>query len=347
MPSPKSTKAPSGSSVLKNLRGANKEAQGRYLGDVAQRERAANILNPNEVSGEYDAGRTLLTTFGTGELRALTHDDLRAFRENVKRLGKAYKGGITAKTVVDHSRPEDRDKANSEIRVAVPVQSVDGRVHFITNAGPNSEVTRHHVHINMLNFAAAVASPSKMPELVKTLATGPLQFDCDCGRHKFWFRYIATVGRYNAGRLETGFPKIRNPGLTGVACKHVLRVMQQLSSPTVRIQLEKMITKARGEVGRSSKLLTAKEAQEIAARQQQEANWKRNLVESSSERATRLARSRAVETAAKRARSKVAAMPPPKLAAEKRKFEMNARRLIELGVLTAKQVQAMLAKIKG
>jgi hypothetical protein len=334
-------------SVLKNLRGANKEAQGRYLGDVAQRERAANILNPNEVSGEYDAGRTLLTTFGGGELRALTHDDLRAFRENVKRLGKKYKGGITAKTVIDMSLAEDRERANKQINVAVPVQSMDGLIHFMTNAGPDSEVTRHHIKVNLLNFGAAVASPSKMADLVKTLAAGPLAFDCDCGRHKFWYRYIATVGRYNAGRAETGFPKIRNPHLTGVACKHVLRVMQQIGSPSVRIQLEKMINKARGEVARTSKLLTAKEVQEIAARQQQEANWKRNLIESSSERATRLARTRAVQSAAQRARTKVAALTPPKLAAEKRKFEMNARRLIDLGVLTAKQVQAMLAKIKG
>lgn len=343
---PKSTKAPT-PSVLKNIRGVNKEAQGRYLGDVAQRERAANILNPAEVSGEYDAGRLLLTTFGTGDLRALTHDDLRAFRENVKRLGNKYKGGITAKTVIDASLHDDRERANAQIRVAVPVQSMDGRIHFITNAGPDSEVTRHHVHVNLLSFGAAVASPSKLPDLAKAIASGPLSFDCDCGRHKFWFRYIATVGRYNAGRAETGFPKIRNPGLNGVACKHVLRVMQQLASPSVRLHLEKMIKQARSEVERKSKMLTAKEVQELARRQMQEANWKRNLVESSAERNERLARGRAAQAMAQRTRTKVAAMPAAKLASEKRKFEMNARRLVEAGVLTAKQVQAMLAKIKG
>ena len=334
-------------SALKNLRGANKEAQGRYLGDVAQRERAANILNPNEVSGEYDAGRMLLTTFGSGQVRALTHDDLRAFRENVKRVGRKYKGGITAKTVIDMSLKEDRDRSNKQIRVAVPVQSLGGKIHFITNAGPDSEVTRHHVHIDLLNFGAAVSSPTKLTELTKVLAAGPLKFDCDCGRHKFWYRYVATIGRYNAGRDETGFPKIRNPTLVGVACKHVLRVMQQLGSPSVRMQLEKMINKARGEIERTSKLLSADEIRKMAAQQTQEANWKRNLVESSAERGERLARGRAVQAAAKRAKVQVAAMPPAKLEAAKRKFALNAQKLIEAGVLTAKQVQSMLAKIKG
>lgn len=334
-------------SVLSNLRGANKEAQGRYLGDVAQREGAANILNPNEVSGEYDAGRMLLTTFGSGQVRALTHDDLRAFRENVKRVGRKYKGGITAKTVIDMSMREDRDRANKQIRVAVPVQSLGGKVHFITNAGPDSEVTRHHVHIDLLNFGAAVASPTKLTELTKILAASPLKFDCDCGRHKFWYRYVATIGRYNAGRDETGFPRIRNPSLVGVACKHVLRVMQQLGSPLVRLQLEKMINKARGEVERTSKLLTAKEAQALEAKQQQEANWKRNLVESSGERVQRLAQGRMKQAVSKQANKLVSAMPSAKLEATKLQFAKHAKKLIEAGALTAKQVQAMLDKIKG
>ena len=59
-----------------------------------------------------------------------------------------------------------------------------------------------------------------------------LAFDCDCGRHRYWFRYISTIGNFNAGRKELGFPKIRNSNLLGVACKHVLRVMSEVESST-------------------------------------------------------------------------------------------------------------------
>jgi hypothetical protein len=332
--------------ALSNIRGANKDAQGRYLADVARRERAANILNPNEVSGEYDAGRMLMTTFG-GELRALTPDDLRAFRENVKRVGRKYKGGITPKTVIDMSLAEDRERANKQIRFATPAQFMGGRVHFITDAGPDSDVTRHHVHIQLLNFSAAVSSPAKASELTRFIVNGPLKFDCDCGRHTYWYRYVATVGRYNAGRDETGFPKIKNPNLVGVACKHVLRVMQVLSSPSIRLVVEKMLDKARNEVARTAKHLTAEEIRELARRQIQEANWKRNLVESGAERASRLAQSRAAKALAERSRAVSKSASKASVDSAKRKFEAQAKKLASLGVITAKQLQAMMAKIKG
>lgn len=332
------------SSALKNLRSANKEARGRYLGDVAQRERASNILNPAEVSGEYDAGRMLQTTLG-GQVRNLTLEDLRTFRANVKTAGKQFKGGITAKSVVDHSLPGDRDRANVQIRTAVPVQALGGLIHFLTNAGPDSEVSRHHVKVDLLNWSAAISSPAKPADMARFVATGPLKFDCDCGRHKYWFRYIATIGKFNAGRDETGYPKIRNPELAGVACKHVLRVMQTLGSPAVRIKLQDWIEKGRGEVQRKAKVLSLKEAQEIADRQAKEANWKRNMVESSAERAQRLAQAKAIQATVskKGASSKVT---PAKLERARRDFEAQAKKLASMGLLTPKQLAAMIAKIK-
>lgn len=329
--------------ALKNLRSANKEARGRYLGDVAQRERAANILNPNEVSGEYDAGRMLQTTMG-GQMRNLTLEDLRAFRANVKTAGKSFKGGITAKSVIDHSLPGDRDRANVQIRSAVPVQSLGGLIHFITNAGPNSEVTRHHVKVDLLNWSAAISSPSKPADMAKFVSTGPVKFDCDCGRHAYWFRYIATIGKFNAGRDETGYPKIRNPELAGVACKHVLRVMQQLGSPAIRVYIQTLITKARGEVQRSSKALSLKEAQEIANRQAKEANWLRNRVESTAERAQRLAHAKAIQATVTKASAKI---PAAKVARAKSDFEVHAKKLAAMGVLSPKALSVLLNKIKS
>ena len=59
---------------------------------------------------------------------------------------------------------------------------------------------------------------------------GKLKFECDCGRHDYWYRYIATIGKYNYGIDESRYPSTRNPNVTGVACKHALRVMKHVTS---------------------------------------------------------------------------------------------------------------------
>lgn len=328
--------------VVTSARRANTEARGRYVGELAQRERASGILKPGEVAGEYNSARLLQTTLG-GQLRPITQEDLRTFRDNVRKLGKQFRGGITAKSVIDLSTKVDRDRANKEIHTAIPMQSVAGRVHFVTNSGPNSDVARHHVHIEMLNYSAAVSSPGKMPDVVKMLTSGPLKFDCDCGRHTFWFRYIATTGHFNAGRDEPGFPKIRNPKLSGVACKHVLRVMQQLNMPIIRTQVEKMIERGRNSLDRKGHAITKAEAQALAAQQAQQSHWKRNQVESGAEKRDRLMREK--KTLATVARAKEALSSKAKANAI-RAFELQAKTYMAQGVFTAKQVAAILASLK-
>jgi hypothetical protein len=309
---------------------------------LENRERASGILKPGEVSGDYNSARLLQTTLG-GQIRALTHDDLRSFRDTVKKLGKKFKGGITAKAVIDMSTQGDRDRANKEIHQAIPMQSIGGRVHFVTNSGPNSEVTRHHVHIEMLNYSAAVSSPVKMPEVVKMLTTGPLKFDCDCEQHTYRYRYIATTGNFNAGRSEMGFPKLTNPKLIGVACKHVLRVMQQINTPLIRNQVEKMIERGRTSLDRKSYAISKAEAQALAAQQSKQAHWKRNQVESAPEKRDRLVREK--KTIATVARAKAQLTGKAKSNAI-RAFEMQAKAYMAQGVFTAKQVAAILASLK-
>ena len=335
-----------GHAALGRFTSANKEARTNYHADTARRERASGILAPNEVSGEYDAGRLLGTTLG-GVMRALTIEDLHQFRKGVKALGRKFKGGITAKSVIDMSLQADRDRANREITMAVPVQLYAGRVHFMTNAGPKSDVTRHHVHIELLNYSAAISSPAKTSDLVKMMTTGPLKLDCDCGRHVFWYRFIATSGNFNAGRPENGFPKIRNPNLVGVACKHVLRVMQQLSSPAVRMQLEKMVESGRKGVTPTRQVLSKKEAKEIVDQQDKQSAWKRNKVESNAERQTRLAQQRGIQTVVQKSNTAIKAVTPKKVDAAKKQFEAQARELAARGTLTAKQLQTILNTLKA
>lgn len=239
-------------SSIGKLKGHIGEARANARADQRQREQAERspqsiILTKNEVQGEWDASRVLVTTLG-GAPRPITSNDLAQFRHNMSMAQKNFKGnGITARQVIDlsASRPmpgvtgeTDLDRAKRQITMATPASAMNGEVRFITNAGPESNVSRHHVLIRFNAFNEAAnrmmpikASDQKNPKQVANwLRKQKLAFDCDCGRHRYWFRYISTIGNFNAGRKEMGYPKIRNPDLKGVACKHVLRVMSEIES---------------------------------------------------------------------------------------------------------------------
>lgn len=243
------------SSWLGKVRGSADEARNRFLNDQKQREEAGQrsasvILDPRDLSGDYDAGRLLYTTLG-GQARAITADDLAAFRQNIKTAGSRFKGGgITARQVLDLSLPVDLEKAREQIKYATPAGFSKGVLRLLTNAsGETPGVTRHHLLVRFPLFDVAVNNVNKTPKQAAAwLVKQPLHYDCDCGRHRFWYRYIATIGGFNAGRPETGYPKIRNPNLHGVGCKHALRAMSEVDASTaIKSLLERAITKARDE----------------------------------------------------------------------------------------------------
>lgn len=293
-------------SALLGKRGFASEAAKLKQQEAETRANATTILDPLDVAGEYDAARLLMTTLG-GKPRAITLDDLRQFAHNARKLGKRFKGGITAKGVIEASLQVDRDRANREIRTAVVTRAQAGLLHFITNAGPDSDVVRHHVHVEFPAFKAFAASPQDPKKLAKPMLDGPLRFECDCGRHRYWYRYIATKGGFNAGRPEVGYPKIRNPKLVGVACKHALRVMLAvLNDANVRAQVAKMIGAAQKNDTRAQ-TVTAAEAKRVAEQQLQRAHHLRNRVETEAQRTKRIAATPAGRTRALQAATREAA----------------------------------------
>ncbi|WP_052700091.1 hypothetical protein [Methylocucumis oryzae] len=238
---------------LGRLTGAADEAKQRFKSDAEQRRQAAKeprsiILNQKDVlTGNWDASKVLFTTIG-GVLRPITLEDLRTFKYNIGVVKSQFKKGITAKQVIDLSWHDDRKRASEEIKQAVPLSFSNGIVKFITNAGGTTPgVTRHHVVVEFLGYSVEAASGNTTAkQSANRLKNGRLKFDCDCGRHRYWFRYIATIGGYNAGRKETGYPKIRNPKLGGIACKHVLRVMAEIDNgPMILSFLTKAMEKAK------------------------------------------------------------------------------------------------------
>ncbi len=318
---------------------AKREAAEAAEFDLARRQAAATILNPNEVSGEYDAGRLLKTALH-GQIRNITHDDIRAFQHNVRNLKNKFKGGITAQGVIDLALPDDRERANRQIRMAVPATIQGSKVHFITNAGPDSNVARHHVHVNFQDFEAAVgASPNDPKKIGKMVANGRLQFDCDCGRHTFWYRYIATIGKYNFGRAETGFPKIRNPHLKGVACKHALRVMHViLKDGAVQLKLAQSVLKARQVLDKNqlkAEKTKVAELRQLAETQQAKRTSSTNL---------RTSAGKKQQAAMRKARTdmKKAAVDKAKTTKNMRQVELHLRSLLALGAITKAQFNQIL-----
>lgn len=328
------------------------EARARHKAELQQRKAAEKkILSPQEVGGDYATGRELQTVLG-GQLRNITADDLRRFEALSKSLGKKFIGGITARQIINLAHPERRERANTEIHYAVPMEIKGSVIHFTTSAAPGSRAARHHVHVDFVGLSAATAAPVKeeqLPALARKLAAGSIRIDCDCEDWRFVFRYIATVGNYNAGRPETGFPKIRNPQLDGVACKHVLRTVHLLTQPIALKRIEQMISLAQGTLDRKATArVTKREAEAMAQEQADRKGWKRNKVETTQERSERLAAGRAIRAAAASPAAK--AIPPGTSERERTVLVARAKQHIEplvaMGILSrgeadAKYAQAM------
>lgn len=353
---PKAEKTPKTVRTPTQAVAEGKARQREELRDRKEAEKGSHIfLAPDDVRGEYDRSRKLVTTLGGAGKRVITDDDLRQFAHEAKRLGAKYKGGITAQQVIDMSLPERRQSAQEQIHYAIPMQSRKGLFHFVTNAGPGSKVTRHHVHVEFLNFSAAAGSPSKTNSLARQLTLGPLRFDCDCEDHRYRFRYIATVGKWAAGRAETGFPKITNPRLVGVACKHVVRVMRALSSTMVQTKIAAAIEAARSDLEGKAKTISKAEAEAMAKHQQRQIGRKATQIETSEQRKTRLAQARAIKAAAqspaaRRVPAAPKASPETKITkaqvdAARNSFARNLNILVRSGQLTKEAAAAMLKQV--
>lgn len=276
--------------------GIGKDLKRRQVEDRAQRRWAEEereskddkkgskptFLRPADIAGDYDFKRALQTTLGMpeGMTRALTKEDLKAFAANIEQMAQAYKGGITVDQVISLSRVDDIQRANEQIHLAIPTRRKGGLVHFTTNASRDSKDQYHHVNVEFLAFNELVFHPDrvKTTTVQNRLSRGRVKFECDCGRFKYWYRYLNTVAGTVLGRKEGGFPKIRNPNMTGVACKHILRVMHWIKSPQGRqylnMALEKERTKQVGARYKSSKSEIARHL----AEQTVKAHTKRNEI---------------------------------------------------------------------
>ena len=222
--------------------------------ELESRRQATIILQPSEVAGKLSPARMLTTTLG-GQVRRITAADLATFRKSVSALGDKARQGITAAEALSLSRPADIERAKAQIRYSLPSRLQAGKIHFVTNSGPQSKVTRHHVNVEFTQYAAALARPGTPTQSSQWLCKeSALRFECDCEHFRYFLRFVATAGSWVAGRAEHGLPKLTNPTLDGAACKHLARVLIDTQySVGLRQRIAQMVEADRGRIDKPGK----------------------------------------------------------------------------------------------
>lgn len=197
----------------------------------------------------------------------ITKNDLKKFAQKVQQLNRKLGkiNGISPNAIIARSRDIDIRRAEREIHTVQAVKfHQDGTIQFRTNASIKHGATHHIVSVQFLAFQAALTSGTLTNKFLDDYLKSPIKFDCDCGRHRYWYRYIATVGGFAYGKPETAFPKIRNPELTGMACKHVIRVMHTLARKpfALRNAAKLHLERFRKDPNQVAKTLTKKQAKQ-------------------------------------------------------------------------------------
>lgn len=257
-------------------------------GERLTSRKLASLVKSAKSHAGISAGELLEFTLGgtkrNRELKnTLNAAVLEAYLANVKAASNKFLGGITPQEVINQSRVEDVRRANTQIHLASVFKRKGNVIHFVTNAGIGSQDTHHYVSVQLLDYPNLLLGRTKAPSVLdvkKAVIDGKIRFDCDCGRHRYWYRYVATIGKYNYGLDENRYPSTRNPQLTGIACKHALRVMKYVTSAHM---IAKIKGYAKDDIAKASSQVkphrTSAKALEREAMKQTQAlnNWKGRL----------------------------------------------------------------------
>lgn len=191
-----------------------------------------------------------------------TPEDLQTFEGRRKQIRKTLNSGVAGITyaqLVAGSEAIDVKRANnavddgSGIKRATPVALKHNVVTISVQASDRSEDSHHRVKVRFEEWDELIdelADEKSAAKVAKKLCAGRVSFDCDCGRHQYWFRYIATAGNFAlAPPKEYSFPKIRNPNLKGIACKHVIHSMTRLQKASWQLRIGQAMLQAAKRVG--------------------------------------------------------------------------------------------------
>jgi len=156
---------------------------------------------------------------------------IREHNKAIKLYMKHYKHGINIKNALDMSLDVDF-KRNKEELSSVYSRTLTQRGIFIFTVKASGKHKFNEYGVAK-DFIAKKQDVHIWWDLNKTedmtaeeiLLNAPIKFECSCGRHSYWFRYIATKVNASLGLQEHRFPQRNNKELKGLLCKHMIRTI--------------------------------------------------------------------------------------------------------------------------
>lgn len=220
--------------ILKELKAFEKEAIEDRREARELRKDGVGLLTPALLRQNIRRGTGLVLAYGRkGQTVEFTLDDLKRFVAANEAAQKSYRQevrGVPLSQLERNSDPKDIERSK-DVRAATLYKIDKNLLHFRVTGN----VKKYYlVRVRLEDWNLALHSTAAPLLSARMAATGRISFDCACGRHQFWYRYLTNIGGFDVNPpKEQDFPKIRNPGLKGCCCKHVLKVLRVLKSNTI------------------------------------------------------------------------------------------------------------------
>jgi len=211
----------------------------------------------------------LILDYGTKGAKAeYTLAELNKMAKSAQQAEKTFgteTKGVPIQALLKASDRADITRAQLQISAAVLYKIHGNILHFRVTASKESDVSFHQVKIRLESWDRAMrglAGGGDYNYSAKEAAMGRISFNCDCGRHRYWYRYLATIGGFGLDPEEHVFPKIRNPGLKGCCCKHVIKTLATLRMHPIHLRLAKEMENQGKKKGFFTRLFNGESPQE-------------------------------------------------------------------------------------
>lgn len=222
----------------------------------ARRTLTPALLRNKDVETLVDAlGKKKGGTFFTAEdmKQFITNRKAHRSRTNSDVAGVTYAQLVAQSLKIRVDRASNRVNDGTGIKSALFLR-IQHNVASVQVAASDASHKNHHlVRVRFEEWDRYVEDvgdeKSSLANIAKKLAAGRCSFDCSCEDHQYRYRYMATAGNYALKPpAEYAFPKVENPHLEGLACKHVIHTMTRFQSSTWQRQLGNMLKKAAEDV---------------------------------------------------------------------------------------------------
>lgn len=129
---------------------------------------------------------------------------------------------LTRKDLVKDVDKSTKDKSRLVRRAVYEGITEDYTVYYRVPSVTSSPPTSYIVKIKLLEYPdIAEDKDLSIREKVRLAISGDLQISCTCPAFLYFgYKYILTQLDSNESNDEHRFPKIRNPKLQGIMCKH-------------------------------------------------------------------------------------------------------------------------------